>query len=96
MRGRGPADLLLDAWAEGMPLRVVRDRIVGPRSLEREVAAHRDELVALLTTPLGALVARLDDDEREAWSERAAILEHDAGLPRDLADRAAAWWARRP
>jgi hypothetical protein len=31
----------------------------------------------------------LSDDEKEAWSERAGILEFDAGYPRSVAERRA-------
>lgn len=33
-----------------------------------------------------AIVEKLNEDLREAWEERAAILEFDAGLSRDLAE----------
>jgi hypothetical protein len=33
-----------------------------------------------------ALVSRLDLDMREAWEERAAIMEFEAGLSRDHAE----------
>lgn len=37
------------------------------------------------TDPLVAeLVDRLDPDQREAFEERAGIVQFDAGLPRDL------------
>ena len=35
---------------------------------------------------LAALVALLSDDLFELWEERAAVLEFDAGLSRDLAE----------
>jgi len=35
---------------------------------------------------LAALVSLLNDDLFELWEERAAILEFDAGLNRDLAE----------
>lgn len=35
---------------------------------------------------LAALVRRLSDDLFELWEERAAVLEFDAGLARDLAE----------
>lgn len=31
-------------------------------------------------------VARLDENLREAWEERAAVMQFDAGIPRDLAE----------
>ncbi|MBB5202841.1 hypothetical protein HNQ51_000134 [Inhella inkyongensis] len=33
-----------------------------------------------------AIVWKLDEDLREAWEERAAVLEFDAGLSRELAE----------
>ena len=33
-----------------------------------------------------ALVAKLDASLKECWHERAAIMEFDGGLPRDLAE----------
>ena len=35
---------------------------------------------------LAALVGLLSDDLYELWQERAAVLEFDAGLDRDLAE----------
>ncbi len=35
---------------------------------------------------LAALVGLLNDDLYELWQERAAVLEFDAGLDRDLAE----------
>lgn len=35
---------------------------------------------------LAALVSLLNDDLFELWEERAAVLEFDAGLSRDLAE----------
>jgi len=31
----------------------------------------------------------LTDEEHEVWEERAAIMEHDAGIPRDKAEQLA-------
>lgn len=43
-----------------------------------------------MTHPIVAqLVALLDDNLREAWHERAAILEFDAATPRELAEAVA-------
>ena len=88
-----PADLVLAAWQDGMPLRVVRGRVVGPRSLEREIERVHDELVELLTTTPGAWFLTMTRSQHEDYEERAAILEFDAGFPREIADQAAAWWA---
>ena len=40
-----------------------------------------------MTDPIVSdFVNRLDANLREAWEERSAILEYDAGIPRDLAE----------
>jgi hypothetical protein len=63
-----------------------------------EVRALRDQLYALAVAvitvstlhPVGAANDdRLTDDERADVEERAAILEHDGGLPRSAAERIA-------
>lgn len=67
------------------------------RSLDR---AWRAELRVLdpvavarvLAVDVAHEVARFDEIAREAFEERAAIAEHDGGLPRDLAERAAWCW----
>ncbi len=46
--------------------------------------AHRCE--AVLRPYLADLLARLDADQLEAYAERAAIIEFDAGQPRVLAE----------
>ena len=33
-----------------------------------------------------AIVAKLDEDLHEAWEERAAVMEFDAGITRELAE----------
>ena len=35
---------------------------------------------------VAALVAQLDADLREAWEERAAVMEFDGGVARELAE----------
>lgn len=35
---------------------------------------------------VAALVAQLDADLREAWEERAAVMEFDGGMTRELAE----------
>jgi len=45
------------------------------------------------------MTRNIDDEAREIYQERAAIMEHDGGLPRDEAEAkakqiAAAWWKR--
>jgi hypothetical protein len=45
---------------------------------------------------LAALVSLLNDDLFELWEERAAVLEFDGGLTRDLAEARAYWRRFRP
>lgn len=53
-----------------------------------------NELQRVLVANVSAELTMLDDAERDAFEERAAILEHDAGLPRELAERVAWCWSR--
>ncbi len=59
----------------------------------RSIAPREVELV--LVEDISFAVARLDADTREAFEERAAILEYEAGLPREIAERVALCWSRR-
>ena len=56
-------------------------RALDPRAVESVLLLH-----------VAWEIERFDDDTREAFEERAAIVEHDAGLPRDLAERVAWCW----
>lgn len=67
-----------------------------PPTLKGEAVRHRNALAPLLSLEVGQLCHGMTDDEREAFNERAAVLEHDAGYPRDLAERVALWWTRTP
>lgn len=55
--------------------------------LREMVAAHRAELTAKLSTYTDSRA--MVEDLRERWNERAAILQHEAGLSRDEAELAA-------
>lgn len=49
----------------------------------------------VLTLDVRAAIASLDDDAaREDFEERAAILEHEAGVPRAMAERVAWCWSK--
>jgi hypothetical protein len=95
-----PADVLLALHGVGAVLRVERGRLLAPDGLADEllvaIVRWRNVLPTLLTAPVEALCEGMTTDEREAFDERAAVLEHDGGFPRELAERAAVWWARTP
>ncbi|MFO0562415.1 MAG: hypothetical protein U0269_30645 [Polyangiales bacterium] len=48
----------------------------------------------VLALDVRAAIASLDDAAREDFEERAAILEHEAGVPRAMAERVAWCWAK--
>ncbi|MFO0562349.1 MAG: hypothetical protein U0269_30315 [Polyangiales bacterium] len=48
----------------------------------------------VLVLDVRAAIAVLDDAAREDFEERSAILEHDAGIPRALAERVAWCWSK--
>lgn len=56
-------------------------RALDPRNLAR-----------LLVVDVAVAIEGLDEDVREAFEERAAILEHEAGVERSLAERVAWCW----
>jgi len=93
-------ELLLSASDAGHPLTVDGPVLVIPAELpamlRRDAARLRYILVLLLSLPIARLCDDMTDDERDAFGERAAILESDAGYPRDVAERAAVWWTRTP
>lgn len=69
---------------------------MGNLSLYVETAKKRSrELRELFLAPQGEgidlkeLIAGLTEEERELFEERAGILEHDGGLPKEEAERAA-------
>lgn len=93
-------ELLLKAHGLGLPLRAegrsltIPDGL--PDALDGAAVALRGVLVSLLGLTVPQLCDGMTADEREAFEERAAILEADAGAPRDLAERVAVWWVRTP
>lgn len=95
-----PGELLLQAMALDLPLRsdagalVIPDGL--PDALDRAAVASRAVLGPLLSLTVAQLCDGMTDDEREAFEERAAVLEADASVPRDLAERVAVWWVRTP
>jgi hypothetical protein len=96
-----PADACAAAYRAGRPLTVAADgELVVDTALPREVIdsarAHRATLAPLLSLPVAVLTEGMTDDEREAFEERAGLLEYEGQLPRDLAERLAAWWVRTP
>jgi hypothetical protein len=89
-------DLLDRIRRRGVHLSVENDRLVylgvaGALSneLRETIAAHRVDLIDLLQSNLPPRVADWPDARREAYEERAAILEYEAGLPRDEAEQRA-------
>lgn len=90
--------LLLSAHALGLPLAadgcalVIPDGL--PGALDGAAVELRGALVSLLSLSIAQLCDGMTADEREAFEERAAILEADARAPRDLAERVAVWWVR--
>lgn len=93
-------ELLLKAHDLGLPLGAVGPSLVIPAelppTLKGEVLRHRAALAPLLSLGMGELCHGMTGDEREAFNERAGILEHDGGYPRDLSERVALWWVRTP
>jgi hypothetical protein len=79
--------------ADGLALRIP-DGL--PAAIESEAVRLRAILAPLLSFTVAQLCDGMTDDEREAFDERAAILEADAGYPRELAERVAVWWTRIP
>lgn len=93
-------ELLLSATDAGYPLTVDGDALVIPATLPPSMKSAAGRLRSILATLLSLSVEQLchgmTDDEREAFEERAAILETDGGYPRELAERVALWWTRTP
>ena len=99
-------DALAEAWAQGYVVTLESDRLrVLARDSGAAVglqAAHPGAWFGVLRTS-AEMVRRLlrdrpepdswlDPTGREWWSERAAILEYDGGLPRELAESVAVCW----
>jgi hypothetical protein len=93
-------ELLLAAYDLGRPLRAEGQALVIldglPDALDSEAVRLRRILFLLLALTVEQLCDGMTAEEREAFEERAAILEFEAGYPRDLAERVAVWWARTP
>ena len=96
-----PAELLAAAASAGLALRVESGalRVRGPQAAVAEWAPrlkeHKPELIALLqppsrqANPAPIPPAKPAAPPCESWEERAAILEHDAGLSRAEAEEQA-------
>jgi hypothetical protein len=67
-----------------------------PARLETAATHWRNVLAPLLSFSVTELREGMTDDEREAYGERAAIIEHEGRLPRELAERCALWLVRTP
>ena len=86
--------LLEEAREAGLTVRAdgERLRIRGPRRAEpmvQRLIAHKADVLAALTAPSPDPEIRVEDldmDWRVEWEERAAIMEHDGGLPRERAE----------
>ena len=93
-------ELLMEAHTLGCALSTDGGALVIPDglpvALDREAVRLRGILATLLSLMVAELCHGMTDDEREAFEERAAVLEYDAGVPRDLAERVAVWWTRTP
>jgi hypothetical protein len=91
-------DLILKAHELGASFAVDSDGLAIPATLPPTMKGEAVRLRAILAPLLSLTVAQLCDgmtgDEREAFEERAGILEADAGYPRELAERVALWWVR--
>lgn len=91
-------ELLLKAHELGLRILSDGDALVipagFPATLRADVLRLRTTLAPLLSLEVGQLCHGMTADEREAFEERAAVLEHDAGYPRELAERVAVYWTR--
>lgn len=87
-----PAAILRDVEADGVRLALSaagKIKATGPASA---VARWADRLRAHKSVIVAALRSDGPAFDREDYEERAAIIEHDAGLPRELAEVLA--WAQ--
>ena len=84
--------LLRQAWDAGLSLTADGNRLTirGPRTAEplvRELARHKPAVLRLIREATIAVTpADLPPDWHFLWDERAAIMEYDAGLPRERAE----------
>lgn len=72
-------------------LEILRDQLYALADIACEAAA-RD---TVSDADFQNVTARLPDDIRDAADERAAIIQHDGGLPRQIAERRALHAASR-
>src|SRR5436309_100761 len=82
--------LLHKARAAGLEVKTDGAKLIirGPKKAEAvalELLAHKSAVLAALTIPQDHLPA----EWHLLWDERAAIMEYDAGLPRERAEAAA-------
>lgn len=93
-----PGELLLILHEHGVHVRVDGAGLYltgnPPDELRAWVMHWRGCLHSLVAITVPTLCHGMTAAEREAFEERAAILEADGGYPRELAERAAVWWTR--
>ena len=93
-------ELLLRLHEHGVSVRLDQGGLYltgHPSDELRAWARHwRRCLHPLVSLTVPQLCHGMTADEREAFEERAAILEADGGYPRELAERVAVLWARAP
>jgi hypothetical protein len=89
----GGLRLLQEAQEAGLVVRAVGELLVirGPRKqaiLAKRLLARKAEIMELIRLP--KLGGSLDPDDAYEWfADRAAIMVHDGGLPRERAEAAA-------
>lgn len=81
--------LIDEARAAGLTVTALGNRLLirGPRRAEaiaQRLLAHKAEVLAALDRPV--VPPPLPADWHFLWDERAAIMEHEGGLPRELAE----------
>ena len=69
-----------------------RAHSAGAASWRAVVRERAGDVARVLTGDVGAWVSGASARAREAWEERAAILEFDAGIERQRAERIAWCW----
>ena len=82
--------------ADGAALRFCGPADVLSAEVRQSITANRDELLEILAADARFHATGLPHEWRCEFDERAAILEFDAGLPRDEAERQAATELSRP
>lgn len=93
-------EVLLRLHEDGVSVRLDRAGLYltgnPPDAVRAWVMHWRRCLHTLVSLTVAQLCHGMTADEREAFEERAAILETDGGYPRELAERVAVWWVRTP